>query len=232
MSEETGGLGLAGDEGPVDLYTLEKRFRSLWLRCVGPDARGADADRVWKALQEGYTEPHRRYHGIDHLKHCLEGLDQAASVARDPDTLELAIWFHDLVYVAGAKDNEERSAEVFTGLMGPFLAPERLQRARRLIMTTTHQVQPGAGDERLIADIDLSSLAKPWPRFIEDVDKLRAEEPAKSEDEYFQAKVRFYRAMLGRKSLFNTVPFQLRYEHRGRANLQNYLALLASRGYD
>jgi len=111
------------------------------------------------------------------------------------------------------------------------MEPARVRRICRLIMTTTHRERPEGGDERFIADIDLSSLAKPWPDFLADGDMLRAEEPAKSDDDYFRAKVRFFRALLQRARLFNTVPFQLRYEAKGRENLQRYLAALAERGY-
>ena len=107
----------------------------------------------------------------------------------------------------------------------------RVRRICRLIMTTTHRERPEGGDERFIADIDLSSLAKPWPHFLADGDKLRAEEPAKSDEDYFRAKVRFHRGLLQRERLFNTVPFQLRCEAGGRENLQRYLKVLAELGY-
>ena len=213
------------------LRPLETRFRGLLSRYVDANAHSADADQVWEVLAKGYTEPHRRYHDIGHLEHCLHGLDLAATVAHDPGTLELAIWFHDLVYEPGAEDNEERSAEVFSRLMEPFLTPEHIDRARQLILTTMHRVQPHGGDERFIADIDLSSLAKPWPQFLADSENLRAEEPDKSDEDFFGGKVRFHRSLLQRQRLFNTVPFQLRHEAQARENIKRFLALLADRGY-
>lgn len=196
-------------------------------RNANPD----DADAAWETLVQGYTEPHRRYHDIGHLDHCLHALDLAATVARDPDTLELAIWFHDVVYEPGAGDNESRSADVFARVLGPSMAPASVTKTRQLILTTTHRALPDGGDERFIADIDLSSLAKPWAQFLEDSDNLRAEEPDKSEEEYCRAKARFFGGLLGRARLFNTVPFQLRYETKGRENIRRFLGLLAERGF-
>lgn len=213
------------------LPMLEKRFHGLWLRCVRQNSDPAGADRAWKVLVEGYNQPHRRYHDMGHLKHCLYGLGLAATVARDPATLEVAIWFHDVVYDPGAKDNEERSAEVFAALMGPYMAPARVDSIRKLIMTTMHRQQPEEGDERFIADIDLSSLAKPWSQFLVDSENLRAEEPERSDEDYYAAKIRFHRSLLQRQRLFNTVPFQLRYEAHARENIERFLALLADRGY-
>jgi predicted metal-dependent HD superfamily phosphohydrolase len=218
-------------DAPRPLAALERRFRALWRRCVGPDADPAAADAAWETLARGYTEPHRRYHNLDHLDHCLHGLDLAATVAKDPKSLELAIWFHDVVNEPGSGDNEQRSAEVFEGLLGPHLLPQEVRHIRRLIMTTTHRARPEGGDERFIADIDLSSLASPWPRFLVDSENLRAEEPERSDADYYGAKVRFHRGLLKRARLFNTAPFQLRYESQGRENLERFLALLAERGY-
>ena len=220
-----------GSDGKVSLPALERRFRTLWGRSVATNVDPADADPAWSALARGYTEPHRRYHDLGHLDHCLHGLDLAATVAGDPDALELAIWFHDVVNEPGAGDNEWRSAELFKRLLGPFMSPQRVHRIHQLILTTTHREQPDGGDERFIADIDLSSLAKPWPRFLADSAELRAEEPGKSDEDYFRAKVRFFRGLLGRTRLFNTLPFQLRYEGQGRENIRRFIALLAKRGY-
>ncbi len=231
MEQQTQTGRTADIDAEASLTALERRFRALWSRCVEANSIPTGADAAWETLDRGYTEPHRRYHGVSHLDHCLRGLDLAATVAQDPDTLEVAIWFHDVINEPGAADNERRSAEVFSELAAPFMAPARVRRICRLIMTTTHRERPEGGDERFIADIDLSSLAKPWPRFLADGEKLRAEEPAKSDEDYFRAKVRFHRGLLQRARLFNTVPFQLRYEAQGRENLQRYLALLAERGY-
>jgi predicted metal-dependent HD superfamily phosphohydrolase len=64
-----------------------------------------------------------------------------------------------------------------------------------------------------------------------DSKNLRAEEPERSDEDYYRAKVRFHRSLLKRTRLFNTAPFQLRYESQGRENLERFLALLAGRGY-
>lgn len=39
-----------------------------------------------------------------------------------PDAVELAIWFHDAVYVPGARDNEERSAALLRKSLDPARA--------------------------------------------------------------------------------------------------------------
>ena len=59
-----------------------------------------------------YDAPGRHYHNLRHIRHCLAELDAAKSLAKDPTSVELAIWFHDAVYDPQCHDNEERSAQL------------------------------------------------------------------------------------------------------------------------
>jgi hypothetical protein len=83
----------------LDTGQLADRFRATWARCTG----GADPAPVWQTVEKRYTEPHRFYHNLDHLDHCLGELDAAREkigeldAAREKieefDATELAIWF-------------------------------------------------------------------------------------------------------------------------------------------
>ena len=58
-----------------------------------------------------YCEPHRKYHNLSHLNFMI---DKAIEWKwKLTDELLFAITFHDAVYAPGAKDNEERSAEMY-----------------------------------------------------------------------------------------------------------------------
>jgi len=64
-------------------------------------------DEIIKA----YSEPHRRFHTMEHIYAMLEycGLDRPTK----NEHLFHAILWHDVVYVPGALDNEEKSAETW-----------------------------------------------------------------------------------------------------------------------
>ena len=85
-------------------------------------------------------------------------VDSARHLAEDPDSIELSIWFHDVVYDPEADDNELRSAELFDSLLGTNLSPERAARIHRLIRVTEHPSEPEDMDARLMVDIDLSKF--------------------------------------------------------------------------
>ena len=57
-----------------------------------------------------FAEPQRHYHNQQHIAECLTQFDAARNIARRPEAIEFAIWFHDAVYDPKAGDNEEKSA--------------------------------------------------------------------------------------------------------------------------
>ena len=75
-------------------------------------ARWKLADRsLYDALVARYSEPHRRYHTLQHLAECFAAFDEIAHLAEHPADVELALWFHDAIYDTRRSDNEQRSAE-------------------------------------------------------------------------------------------------------------------------
>jgi len=59
----------------MDENYLAQRFCSLWQDCAG-----AEPAQVWASLRQHYQEPHRFYHTLGHLAHCLGELDHAKAV--------------------------------------------------------------------------------------------------------------------------------------------------------
>lgn len=112
---------------------------------------------VWKQLTALYGEPIRSYHNLHHVEAMLIHLEDA-----DPGNvgMELAIWFHDVIYDPRARDNEARSAAFFEDSFGQFLSSRLQDEVSRLILATDHsQERSGRKDEDLMRDIDLLILA-------------------------------------------------------------------------
>ena len=53
-------------EYPMDENYLAQRFSGLWSDCAGEEP-----EQVWSSLRQHYQEPHRFYHTLGHLAHCL-----------------------------------------------------------------------------------------------------------------------------------------------------------------
>ncbi|MCP5158655.1 MAG: hypothetical protein H6975_04435 [Gammaproteobacteria bacterium] len=208
------------------------RFITLWLRCV-KGSKSTTAETIHDRLLHLYGEAHRHYHTLDHIQHCLQEFDQAATRMDDPHAVEIALWFHDAIYEPGAKDNEQRSAELFQKYSNSSGCTDMLfqRRIHDLIMVTTHREQPSQPDEQFIVDIDLSSFGLPWDRFEQDGQRIRAECAGLSDDEYYPGHVRFLQALWERPTFFFTDFFQKRYEQTARENIARLITSLHLRGY-
>jgi predicted metal-dependent HD superfamily phosphohydrolase len=155
---------------------LEAQWTELWPRLA---ARG-DAAVLWATLRRAYSEPHRRYHTLQHLEHCLREFGAVRPLAQNPLSAELALWFHDVRYDTHAADNEEESARLAdSALAGAGLPEDFRARVVGLILDTKHAKPPASPDGALVVDADLSILGQEPGRFAE-FEQLRGRSPPES----------------------------------------------------
>jgi predicted metal-dependent HD superfamily phosphohydrolase len=193
------------------------RFVAVWSRCGG-----ADGESVYECLAGRYAEPSRHYHTLHHIRRCLRDLDWARAVVPDPDAVELALWCHDVIYVPGAPDNEQCSADWFRAkAQGRIAACEHVS---DMILSTTHQRIPADRDACFTVDIDLADLASDRACFSRDEASLRAERPDLDDAAYDRAVRAFLNELLAREHVYHTDVFRSRCEAQARSNLAWRLA--------
>jgi predicted metal-dependent HD superfamily phosphohydrolase len=189
---------------------------------------GANLD-AFDRLCAAYGERHRHYHTSEHIEHCLDELDKARHLASEPDEVELALWFHDAVYVTRASDNERKSAE----WAAEFLAANgvdqhRIERVRGLIMATTHAASADGPDAELLVDIDLSILGADreiYASFERDVRKEYRWVPGPL---FRRTRAKILESFLTRSSVYSTAYFRERLESAARENLARAIDDLTS----
>jgi len=119
-----------------------------------------------------WREPHRHYHGVQHLAECLAAADElGAGVAE-----RLALWFHDAVHTNTRGSDEAASAALAALLLADHLPAVVVDEVTRLILLTIHH-QPLAGDRpgAIVCDADLWVLGAAPRRYQQSVRQLRAE---------------------------------------------------------
>jgi predicted metal-dependent HD superfamily phosphohydrolase len=179
-------------------------------------AGGAPTRAAGDALLDRWSEPHRRYHTLDHLAAVLDVLGGDA-----PSEVRLAAWFHDAVYDPRRADNEEASArlaaDVLAGLGVPDAAVAEVTRLVRL--TATHD--PAADDPAGVAlsDADLAILAVPAPAYERYAAAVRAEYAHVPDRVFRAARADELRGLLGRPALYRGAAAFARSEARARTNL-------------
>ena len=203
--------------------TLLLRWQTVW-REVG--ASRAD-EELYAKLVDSYSEPHRRYHTVQHLEECFAHLDLARSIAQHPSEVELALWFHDAIYDTRRTDNEERSAEwAQAAALASGLPIEPAERIAGLVLATKHDAVPVGTDAGLLVDIDLAILGSETARFEEYEVQIREEYAWAPESLYQNARRKILQAFVSREQIYSTELFHAEYEARARQNIHRSLARL------
>jgi len=172
-----------------------------------------------------YLEPHRVYHRLNHIVQMFE-FAKTHGVTLSPEQM-YAVLFHDAVYVPGAKDNEEKSAEVFLDWetsQHKFLFKTDL--IKQIILDTKEEV-PTIEESELVIDLDLHQLAY-TPEFQNNALLIREEFlPFVGEEGYNRGRAAWLKGMLARQTIFvSNHPAFRSIECAARWNLQNELRRL------
>ena len=200
------------------------RWIALWHR-IGAQGSGRS---VFAHLSKAYAEPHRAYHNTEHIRDCLNELDVGRDLARRPDQVEAALWFHDAIYVPGATDNEDRSARLAEIALVACAVPlEAARRVAELVMATRHLTVPAEPDAQLLCDIDLSILGRAPAVFDRFERAIRQEYIQVADGEYRPERAAVLAHFLRRSVIYQTAYFRERFEEQARINLKRAISDLA-----
>lgn len=198
------------------------RFKALWRRCLIEGAND-DSENIYRQLHNAYHEPQRHYHTMLHIEQCIGMFDDCKSLASDADSLELAVWFHDVIFEPDQADNERRSADLYLELSQGVHDDERRGLVERLIMATLHNGDSLADHDAVyMVDIDLSSFGLSWEAFLEDSQNLRRESAHLEDSEYYRRKKEFQARLLQKQRFYQSDYFTERLEKQARSNLARY----------
>ncbi len=201
-------------------------FLDAWKSAGGKDSPSP----VYINILERYSEPHRHYHNLSHVNHCLGELKTAEYLAVNIKAVKMAIWFHDAIYDIKATDNEERSAELAKiVLKNASLSDEFTELVVNLILATKHTSPPTDPDAKLIIDIDLSSLGTPDEIFDENGQQIRKEYGWVAENLFNDGRVKFLKSLLppNRATIYLTQFFRDKYEAQAQKNIARAIAQLS-----
>lgn len=207
-----------------------ERFTALWVRSLNTGTAG-DSDEVFGKVLAHYSESHRRYHTPQHIEHCLRQFDHAVAHVKEQDTVEMAIWFHDIIYDIPPTQNELKSAQLFRSITKDRIDPTLCQNVYDMILITMHKVTPTRNDEKLLVDVDLSSFALPWEEFKKDSENVREEFSNKSDQDFYSAHIKFMQSLLDRPSFFSSDFFREKFEANARENVQRLIEELHCAGF-
>lgn len=177
---------------------------------------------LYSELAGHYSEPHRYYHNLDHIGSLLRLFSRYKNMLTRPDVVLFSIFYHDVIYVPGRGDNEQKSARLAGRALEQLgVPPEIISDVQQYIeATTSHRVSPAADEDlKLFVDFDLAILAADRESYQEYLLKVRKEYGHLSTDYFAQGRSAFLQQMLRQEHIFHTESFRSK-EEAARKNMQ------------
>ena len=179
-------------------------------------------DSILEWLLAAYEEPHRRYHDLAHIHEMLECLEASVDLAENPDSVALAVWFHDSIYDSTLPfgENERLSADK----LAEMHEGKGSAAAQAMIRHSACHEGSDDPDVRLFCDLDLYRLGVDYGTFRKHGADVRAEYAWVEEVEWMRKRNDFFRRFLERPVIYQTDYWRDRLEKRARENLARTIA--------
>lgn len=117
----------------------------------------------WKEIEKSYSQKSRKYHNLSHLENMILELENVKKEISDYNVMLFSVFYHDIIYKATAKDNEEKSAEIAkTRLEKLNISDDRISKIYNQILATKSHKRSDDSDTNFLLDADLAILGKDW----------------------------------------------------------------------
>ena len=189
---------------------------------------GDNTSKLWKEIEEQYSESSRHYHNLLHLENLVSELFPVREKFTDWNVVVFAVVYHDIVYKASKSNNEEKSADFAVKRLNGIEVPEEsVGRCRKFILATKRHEQ--VDDEiDLFTDADLAVLGRSPDDYRIYANQVRKEYSIYPDFLYNPGRKKVLLHFLEMQSIFKTSFFRDKYEASARRNLENELGYLGS----
>lgn len=188
-----------------------------------------EAVELFKKIAEKYQAKTRAYHNFDHLEKMLSFLKEHEQEIRDLIGIKLAVWLHDVVYDAMAKDNEEQSARYAQNYLEQLGVSEKLvgHVAALIRATAKHEIIDNDPDSAIFLDGDLAILGSSEEEYDKYAAKIRQEYAWMPDDDYKAGRIKMLKSFLKKPRIFFTERANKELEQQARRNIKREIEKLS-----
>ena len=214
-----------------------KQAHKRWLRRQWGDLMAfygvaeAQAEVIFADLVTRYEEDGRYYHTLHHIQNVLETIESLHAYAQDVPAIQLAAWFHDVIYDVRRTDNEMQSAVYAGELLGKMgLPPKTIAKVDFMIQATKHNRDcPGDIDCQIMLDADLATFASDWETQEKIEQAIRQEYAYVPDEVYRQGRQAILQNFLNRERIYCTDQMYTEREQAARRNIKRSIVALNDR---
>lgn len=207
----------------------ENFFTELWFElCSKFSNNTALNQELYDDLLHHYDAGDRYYHNSGHITSMLLFARQYSTRISEPVVLGFSIYFHDVIYHPGSKDNEVKSASYAQEVLKKLGVPEEQSgRICNYIIATRNHHQAKADDKDLqyFLDFDLSILAADRVEYMHYAHAIRKEFTAIPDIIYNMGRQSFLKSLLNLPHQFYTDDFR-KHAEKARNNLTWEITML------
>lgn len=179
------------------------------------------ADELFSNILQHYSEKDRHYHNLTHIQKMLDFSFLHADKIQDIETLQLAIFYHDIIYNSMSKNNETDSAALAVEQLSSTNFPkEKIRLVEQFIVSTQkHFLLIAHSDLDYFLDFDLAILGTERTVYEDYAEKIRKEYKWVPSFLYNKNRKKVLQHFLERESIYFTEIFRKQYEVIARENL-------------
>lgn len=187
----------------------------------------AVANTYWREIVQAYSQKDRYYHNLSHLENLYNELLSVKDSITSWDNMVISLCYHDIIYNASSKNNEEKSAALCSERLTAINYPKtKVKHCSNIIIATKQHSYTGDTDTDLFTDADLSILGKPWPVYEAYYRAVRKEYVIYPDFLYKPGRKKALKHFLDMEHIFKTPYFSATYENSARKNLHQEIMLL------
>lgn len=203
-------------------------LKELFLSIASQYSSDAELKRkMWLEIETNYSRKKRHYHNLSHLENLLLELSDVKALVQNWNAVVLAVFYHDVVYKAHRKDNEEQSAllaEKHLQLLN--CDPSLIDQVNKLILATKSHQLSDDNDVNLFTDADLSILGNDWETYKDYCSNVRKEYAIYPDLLYKPGRKKALQHFLLMDRIFKTYHFQRKYEISAKKNIEQEISAL------
>lgn len=208
----------------MEIRRLENRWMDLFSFA---SETGNTIQKGFQKLVDRYSEKHRYYHNLNHVDDCLKHLDEIVDRIIDYRTVEVALWFHDIIYDPMKNDNEKMSSQYAKAFLESVnLASDVISKIEHLVALTKHPTFPETNDEKFLVDIDLTILAANKEHYDHYESCIRKEYGFVPSSLYKRGRKKILMSFAKSDRIYWTDHFYKKYENQARGNIERAMANL------
>ncbi|CAD0224515.1 hypothetical protein [Chryseobacterium sp. JV274] len=182
---------------------------------------------LWNELETRYSEKGRYYHNLFHLENMFHELEAVKVNISDFKAIAFSVFYHDIIYDATSKSNEEKSAARAEKRLGELhINNDKITIISQQILATKSHQKSDHKDTNYLLDADLSVLGKDFKTYLEYTQNIRKEYSIYPDFLYKPGRKKVLRHFLELESIFKTEYFKEKYEVQAKENIAAELELL------